>query len=225
LPTALGFLLTKKKDLLKDIKNYDTSKSMEENLLSPIKAAKTIKEAESIANKMGVDVVYNDLKVSNYVNEALELIKNKKEVLPKKVVFDVNIFKKGFGKKYIIFPAAFHKEDNFIYINTDAELFENLNNKIIKMKIDKMWSTREKSHFFIHEYSHYKWFNKNKDIYLKLEKENFTDKEQKLILDNLSSYAAENKIEFIAEVDTLIFFNYIIDKKIKDLYINIIKDF
>ena len=78
----------KKMDLLKDIKNYDTSKNMEENLLSPIKAAKTIKEAESIANKMGVDVVYNDLKVSNYVNEALELIKNKKEVLPEKVVFE-----------------------------------------------------------------------------------------------------------------------------------------
>lgn len=215
----------KKKDLLKDIKNYDISKNMEENLLSPIKTAKTIKEAESIANKMGVDVVYNNLKVSNYVNEALELIKNKKDILPEKVVFDVNVFKKEFGEKYFIFPAAFHKEDNFIYINKEAYLYDNIIKEMSRLKINKRFSTKEKQHFFIHEYSHFKWFNRNKEVYLKLEKETFNNLTKETIEKNLSIYGSENKIEFIAEVDVLLFFNYFVDKKIKDLYISIIERF
>jgi len=223
-----GVIKKKKEQLnLIDFNKNDIDNVMEENLENYISLIKSnsIEEARLFAQNVGVNVHYDNLKVANYINSSLDLLKKRNLELPNSIISNDKIFKDYFKEKDVFYPAFFHHEDNTIYINPKAKLFKNLLFETRSNKVLNLWSTDESYHFFIHEYSHYKWYNKNKDYYDKMIKHRFSEKDTFNIRKHISNYASKNAIEFIAEIEVLFFYNKDIVDYLKEIYYTLIKGF
>ena len=175
----------------------------------PVQTHPPIIKAEQEAKSYGVKKVNfgnsKNLPIAKKMNAALKQLVDEGKPVPQRVVVDNAEFKKNYKADAVNVPAMFMRPQpgnklSTVFINPKADLWANVEENMHSAFTSGRWSSDNPLHAVHHEIGHF--LNNNalgNEAYAFFKKTLLTDSELSLILSEVSKYATENPLEFVAE--------------------------
>jgi hypothetical protein len=201
-----------------------TVKPLRQPLVTPQPASETRDDDPVLVGRsddsgaLAVRIDVNDKAVAESASRAWDRCKKAGFNVPKVIKDrpDLSIFQPGVGDNSF---AAYHALTDEIYVNSNSPNWANIKDLLRAGRLANKASTDDPDHVIIHEIGHYAHRNAvGLDRYLEIRKMRFSPEEVELVTKHVSSYAATQPVEMIAEVFAAKIAGRVMPKAVLDLY-------